>query len=203
MLAAHVVPVVTGPFVVAAQGSMAQPTIGDISPAPGTTGVPIDTSIAATPHLPNSGLDSKTVNSANVYLYRTSDHSIIPSAVNTSGGGDSIVLQPRQLLAVNTQYTFVAASGVKDTSGASLVAFHMTFTTGTTGGTVHNGIAFKQVALAATAGLPFTDIKFGPDGKLYASTEDGRILKYTVASDGTLGVLRPSPRCERPTAAHD
>ena len=41
--------------------------------------------------------------------------------------------------------------------------------------------------MPTTAGTEFTDMKFGPDGKLYASTEDGRIFRYPVNTDGTLG----------------
>src|SRR5689334_16128393 len=58
--------------------------------------------------LPNRGrvVDANTLNDHSVRLYRTGDHRNVAAVVNTSGGGDSIVLKPIEPLELNTDYTF-------------------------------------------------------------------------------------------------
>src|SRR5205807_421198 len=107
--------------------------------------------------------------------------------VNTSGGGDSIILTPTTTLAANTQYTFVVTSGVQDTTGSSMVPYSMSFTTGAAVAQVNPSIQFTTTTLASATGAGFTDVKIGPDGKLYASTLDGRIFRWAINADGTLG----------------
>ena len=97
-----------------------------------------------------------------------------------SGGSDSTTptQPPPQVGAVR--------GSVKDTSGAAFLPYTMTFTTGTGGGTTDPDIAFEQVPLTnATAGS-YTCVQVGPDGKLYASTIDGLIQRFTINPDGTL-----------------
>ena len=62
-------------------------------------------------------------------LFRTGDGTPVEAAVNTSGGGDSIVLKPLHPLDLNTQYTFEVLPAVKDTGGASFQHFTASFTT--------------------------------------------------------------------------
>jgi len=96
--------------------------------------------------------------------------------VNTSGGGDSIILTPTATLAPNTQYTFVVTAAVADTTGSSIVPYQMSFTTGAAVAQVDPAVNFRQDEFSPPpTGANFTDVKIGPDGKLYASTEDGRI----------------------------
>ena len=45
--------------------------------------------------------------------------------------------------------------------------------------------SFEKVAGVAT-GQNFTSVTVGPDGKLYAATLEGLIIRYTIAADGTL-----------------
>ena len=165
----------------------AHPTIISASPANGTTDISLDTSITADLNLPNAGLDPATLNSNTVQLYRSSDHALVPAVVNTSGGGDSIVLQPTSNLAPNTSYTFSVTSGVQDTTGASIVPYQLSFMTGATTSQANPLIQFQQVGLASATGAPFTDVQIGPDHKLYASSEDGLIYRYAINPDGTLG----------------
>ncbi|HWE03866.1 MAG TPA: Ig-like domain-containing protein [Tepidisphaeraceae bacterium] len=162
------------------------PSVSHTDPAPGATNVNRDDFISADLLLPNDALSAATVTSANVMLFNTLTHAMIPATVNTSGGGDTIVLQPQALLAANTEYTFTIGAGVKDRSGASFTPYTMTFTTGTGGGNVDPSIAFDKVALPTTTGNVFTCLKIGPDGMLYASEQDGRIFRYTIEPDGTL-----------------
>ena len=164
----------------------ARPTITVTNPANGATAVPLDTSISADLSLPNAGLDPNSLNSATVQLYRTSDHTAVPAVVNTSGGGDSIILQPNANLDPNTQYTFNVTSGVVDTTGAALVPFQMSFTTGTSTGQADPSIRFQKVSLPSASGATFTAVRIGPDHMLYASSEDGRIFRWGINGDGSL-----------------
>jgi fibronectin type 3 domain-containing protein len=166
------------------------PTIISTNPGVNASGVTLDTSITADLNLPNSGLNPATVNASNVQLYRTSDHSLVPGVVNTSGGGDSIVLQPAAILGANTQYTFSVSSAVQDTTGVSIVPYAVTFMTGATASIPDPAISFANVDLPTAEGAPFTCVKIGPDQDLYASTEDGRIFRWTINGDGTLGTPR-------------
>src|SRR5438874_681066 len=80
-----------------------------------------DAFVACDVELPNSGkvVDGATLKPSSVRLYRSADQQPVPAIVNTSGGGDDIVLRPMQPLALNTQYTFEITPDVKDTSGCS------------------------------------------------------------------------------------
>jgi glucose/arabinose dehydrogenase len=47
-------------------------------------------------------------------------------------------------------------------------------------------IRFEQTILPNTKGIQFTCVVVGPDGKLYAGADDGRIFRYPIRPDGTL-----------------
>jgi hypothetical protein len=147
-----------------------------------------DAFIAADVHLPNraKAVDAATLTSSTVHLYRTGDHQPIPAVVNTSGGGDTIVLKPAAPLELNTRYTFEVTPGVKDTGGASFVAYAATFLTASSVNFVSLPIAFEKVMQPLTDGSMYTCVEVGPDHRLYASTLDGRIIRYAINSDGAL-----------------
>ncbi|HWE04593.1 MAG TPA: Ig-like domain-containing protein [Tepidisphaeraceae bacterium] len=169
----------------------AAPTVNTVTPANGAKGIALNAPITATVNLPNGGLDPNTVIGANVSLYPINQGSTnsadVPAVVNTTGGGDAIILTPTINLQPNTQYTFAVTAGVKDIHGDAMTPYSESFTTGNTLPIVNQNIAFSKTVLPTTSGTPFTDMQFGPDGKLYASTEDGRIFRYPVNADGTLG----------------
>jgi fibronectin type 3 domain-containing protein len=165
-----------------------RPAVTGITPATAATGVPRDSGIAATVSLPNvgEGVDQNTLDATSVQLVRASDQATVPANLNTSGGGDIIVIQPTVLLDPNTKYVVRITDDVHDTSGAGFLPFTSTFTTGTAGGPSGGGPAsFEKVAGVAT-GQNFTSVTVGPDGKLYAATLEGLIIRYTIAADGTL-----------------
>ena len=168
----------------------ATPTVNTVTPAQGATGVALNAPITATVNLPNGGLDPNTVIGANVMLYPVNNPfngGDVPAIVNTTGGGDAIILTMTVNLQPSTQYVFSVSAGVADIHGDAMTPFSETFTTGNTQPPVNQQIAFSKTVLPTSSGVPFTDMKFGPDGKLYASTEDGRIFRYPVNADGTLG----------------
>jgi glucose/arabinose dehydrogenase len=164
-----------------------QPSVSTVDPANGQVNVLRNASVTANLSVPNGPLDKSTITTANVSLTNNSDGSTVPVVVNTTGAFDAIILTPNSALAANTSYTFTITSGVKDKTGVSMIPFSSTFTTGTQGGTPDTNLGFTQVALPTAQGNAFTCVRLGPDGLLYASTEDGRILRWTVNADGTLG----------------
>ncbi|HEX8521614.1 MAG TPA: choice-of-anchor D domain-containing protein [Tepidisphaeraceae bacterium] len=166
------------------------PTITRTRPANGSTGLARNSFVAADVNLTSSGIDPDTVNFATVKLYRTSDHAAVGGVLNTSGAGDALVFTPGGLLDANTSYTFEVTSGLKDMNGVSFVPFSSTFTTGTAGPETDPSIAFDKVNLANTSGYVYTAVQVGPDGKLYAATDQGLIRRWSTNGDGTLGSVQ-------------
>src|SRR4051812_5001560 len=164
------------------------PSVTRTRPADGATNVSRDTFISADVVLPNAAVDATTLSSATVKLYRTSDNQPVDATINTSGGGDTIVLTPKLVLQANTKYTFAVTAGVKDETGATFVPYTATFTTGTDGASVDSSIQFQQVPLDNTTGHQYTCVVVAPDKQsLWAGTSDGKIIKFAINADGTLG----------------
>jgi glucose/arabinose dehydrogenase len=144
--------------------------------------------VAADLHLPTrgKGVDATSISAETVKLYRASDHAPVAAVVNTSGAGDAIVLQPSAMLQPETAYTFEVTSGLKDTGGSSFAPYTATFTTAAGATTSDYPVAFEKVPLGHSGGVVIC-LTLGPDGQLYAGTFDGRILRYPINADGTLG----------------
>jgi hypothetical protein len=166
--------------------ALATPSVSATRPANGATDVALDVFVAADVNLPNTGhgIDSATISSSTVKLFRTSDGKAVQAVVNTSGGGDAIALQPVAYLEKNTQYTFQVTSGLKDTAGASFAPYTSKFTTGNTEPAT-SSIRFDKVSLTNATGHVFTAVTMGPDGKVYAADRDGYIIRFTLNPDGT------------------
>jgi glucose/arabinose dehydrogenase len=166
-----------------------EPFIGVTRPANGETGVLPNTGIAADVYLPHfgEGVDSRTMTTDHVQLFKVSNGKEIPvpGHVNTSGGGDSIVFQPTDMLDTGTTYKF-ACHGVRDGTEALFKPFEMKFTTATDAALKPYPAAFEHIPLKKTEGTIFTGLTVGPDHRLYAGTFDGRILRYDFLQDGML-----------------
>ncbi|MFJ9038510.1 Ig-like domain-containing protein [Streptomyces sp. NPDC102406] len=164
--------------------SAAHPQVRTVTPANTATGATPTGSVVADLRLVGPGVDTTTLNSGTVTLRESATGTAVPAHVITSGGGDVINLSPTTGLKANTRYRFTVTGGVRDLAGRTFTPWSSVFTTGagSGGGTV----AFDKVATSAT-GRSFASVLKGPDGKLYASTLDGYILRYAIASDGTLG----------------
>jgi hypothetical protein len=164
------------------------PSVTGSVPADGATGVFLDTMVTTTLHLPNpgAGVDAESLSTESVRLFRTSDETPVPGGVATSGGRDSIVYQPFDDLEPTTTYTFEVTSSVRDESGAAFAPYRITFTTGTSREAVPIGdVSFERVEVY-TNGSPVSTLVIGADGRLYASTLNGRIIRWDIADDGTL-----------------
>jgi hypothetical protein len=175
------------------EASAPRPSVTASRPADGATGVLRDESISTDLSLPNAGgIDNSTLTADTVRLVRASDGTAVPANRGTSGGGDVVNLDPSALLDANTQYRFEITDGLKDASGQPFLPYTATFTTGATTTDTGSGTStarFERVALpTATAPYEFySGLTMGPDGKLYAGMIDGRIRRFAVAADGTLG----------------
>jgi hypothetical protein len=170
------------------------PAIGNTRPQAGETGVLPNAFIACDVFLPHfgHGVDSSTMNTKNVKLFKIDGDKKIEvfGHVNTSGGGDSVVFQPMDMLDTDSTYEF-DIDGVRDTSDspqAEFKPFSMTFTTAKAAALSTYPVAFTKVPLTVTSnrGTVFTTVTIGPDNRLYAGTYDGRILRYDFQPDGTL-----------------
>jgi hypothetical protein len=166
--------------------SIAPPSVSSITPSSGTSNVLRDAQIIAEVFLPNSGIDELTLSATSVRLVRVSDSFSVPSVLNTSGGGDIIVLRPQVDLDANTLYRFEVTSALKDLNGQAFAPFQSTFTTGTSVGAVASVVQFEHVALPIADGSQYTCLTIGPDGKLYGLANTGQIFRWNIETDGTL-----------------
>ncbi|MEL7238254.1 MAG: Ig-like domain-containing protein, partial [Planctomycetota bacterium] len=162
------------------------PTVRDVRPGDADTDVDRDAFVAVDLTLPNAGINGATVNTSNLRLVRVSDGATIDASVNTTGGGDAIVLTPTNILDAETTYRFEIDASVEDNFGNAIEPFTSTFTTGFGLASTASGVAFDQIALPASDGHIYTGLEVGPDGKLYASDLFGDIFRWDIEPDGTL-----------------
>jgi fibronectin type 3 domain-containing protein len=165
-----------------------RPTVSNVSPANGAVGVSRDAAIFASIQSNTSGsrIDAASLDPTTVRLIDTATNQQIPAIATTSGAGDVIVLTPSVILGETTEYRLEITDGVTDTIGNTVVPFTSTFTTGTQGGTVDGSVRFDRSAPSVATQKNWTGLTFGPDGKLYATSLDGEIYRFDVATDGTL-----------------
>jgi hypothetical protein len=62
----------------------------------------------------------------------------------------------------------------------------MSFTTGTGVGGGDTSVSFQKVPLSAAPVKTYTSVLLGPDGKLYAGTVNGEIVRFAINADGTI-----------------
>jgi hypothetical protein len=163
----------------------AGPSVTSTSPANGAVGVPRDSFISANVYVPSGGINADTLGAHTVLLYRTSDGATVAASRNTSAGGDVLVLGPSSLLEADTDYTFEVTSGLKDLSGDAFAPLVVHFRTGTAISAADSSLKFQKVELPVPP-APYTAVTKGPDGRLYAATEGGEIIRFDIRADGTL-----------------
>src|SRR4051812_25620431 len=96
-----------------------KPTVFAVRPADREGGVEPDAFIAADVNLPNTGriIDRATL-IGGVQLLKGNAREKVPAMINTTGGGDAIILRPLAPLELNALYTFEVLPALKDTGGA-------------------------------------------------------------------------------------
>jgi PKD repeat protein len=172
-----------------------RPSVSTVVPANNATGVLRNTSVSITVNVPNGGIRSASITNQTVKLYATATGVQVDATLNTSGGGDTISLQPVSPLEPNTQYTFEVTNGVLDAQDQSFIPFTSSFTTGIGGGPGggnESRAAFEKIEDVATGSF-MSSLAIGPDNKLYVTTLLGDILRYPINSDGTLGAVETIP----------
>ena len=167
------------------------PSVRAIDPPNGYTFVGRDTAVKVDVNLPNigQGVDETTLTSDNVRLLRASDLMPIEATVNTTGGGDAIVLQPHGLLDPRVGYIFQLSDRVKDQGGHSFISFTSSFSTGdSTNLKIDPRYHYDVTDLPVWNGTPIDSLVFAPppDGRLYGTDLLGIVRRWTVAADGTL-----------------
>ncbi|MEM1013804.1 MAG: Ig-like domain-containing protein, partial [Planctomycetota bacterium] len=167
-----------------------QPVVLEARPNDGEELVDRGAFVAVDLFLPNASVAGATLD-GNVTLTRVSDGLVVPATLNTTGGGDSIVVTPDRALDADTEYRFDVTAGVTDLLGVAFQPFSSTFATGFTLGTDAGvaglaDVAFEQVDLPDTVGTAWAGVTVGPDNRLYGLAVTGEIFRYNIASDGTL-----------------
>ena len=165
-----------------------RPSVRPASPQDGEVMVNLASPVTADVNVVNSAIDAASLSAAAVQLTEHATGAQVAAQLNTSGGGDAVVLQPNAALKANTQYDFTITDALKDTSGLRFLPETRSFVTGSDTG-IGNGVAFEQVALGSVPANPYTAVEIGPDKKLYAATLTGKILRFNILPDGTLGTF--------------
>ena len=168
------------------------PSVRAIDPPDGYTFVGRDTSINVDVNLPNvgQGVSPGTLISDNIKLVRSSDGMLMDATVNTSGGGDAIVLQPKVVLDARTDYDFYLTAGVTDQAGVSFVPFQSHFSTGDfTNLRIDPRYRYTIDPTPLYNGVPVSSVAFGPDGRLYATDLGGVVRRWVLNPDGSLGPM--------------
>ena len=115
-----------------ASAAASRPAVTTTNPKNGATNVSVTSAITADVHIATAGagVNQNTLSPSTVKLIRLSNNVQVAANLNTSGGGDVIVVQPTAPLAPLTEYFFQVTSGVKDLAGAAFIPYAIRFTTG-------------------------------------------------------------------------
>ena len=150
-------------------------------PADGATSVPVNANVIVEVSKAHGGIDLDSAD-GNVMLIRTSDQTIVPATIERAGA-KRLNLRPQSPLEPGTNYTFLIGEGLRDDMGAKVVSYAIGFTTAAPLDPI---IRFEQVPMKASSGVGFTALIVGPDHKLYAGSDDGRIFRYPIGPGGVL-----------------
>ncbi|MEM6825105.1 MAG: Ig-like domain-containing protein [Pseudomonadota bacterium] len=133
----------------------------------------------------SDAIDASTVTTQTVRLIASGTGAPVAANVNTTGGFDSISLAPVEPLEPNTDYV-LEINGVRNHDGELFVPIVRSFTTGTNAGEgAPDSAAFERSVVASGEGVAM--LEFTPDqSKLYASTLDGKLLRWDLEPDGHL-----------------
>lgn len=166
------------------------PVIVETSPPDASTGIDPAGPIYFRISLPNGPIDPATVTDESVGLFRFDNRQRVKTKVRIDG--DKVVVEPQEPLEANRNYRLHLLPGLKDVKGNDLKESRNTLAFFTSA-KPPEGVAFEQVqqhaSFPANERDPayYTGLSIWKDGKLYASMIDGRIVRFTIGADGTLG----------------
>ncbi len=152
-------------------------------PADFAKNVPVTTDVSVSFRVSYGALDPKSLNSKSVNLIRTFDQKVIPSTMDLSEPL-TIHVKPNQPLDPRTNYQLHINPHLTDTRAVQMTPYIISFDTA---GPIDSAIVFEKVVQPTAQGAMFTVVVIGPDGKLWAGSDDGRIFRFPVAADGMLG----------------
>ena len=126
------------------------PRVSSVSPAPGATSVPVNSSVVATLSLPGGAqLDVTTLTDTAVTLTDSSGAAV---AGLRTPQGDTIVFDPTTDLAVDESYTFNVTADVKTSTNVALQPFSSSFSTGDSVAPPPGGLTADRTPVVFTAG---------------------------------------------------
>lgn len=166
------------------ESPVAEVKIFSVAPGDASAVAPLDQPVRAEIVAEGLQLDPATVSAATVALFRVRDRKVVEASVSIEEDGRAIVLKPAKPLEAQTNYQFVITNGIKDRNGQAVAPVQTAFST--VPSSPLNLPTFEKVALKETAGLGITCVTTGPDGRLWCTVDDGRILRFDIADDGTL-----------------
>lgn len=126
-LPGHPLPFFSSSFTTGLGAVTTAPTVVEVSPPNGTSGVPVNPQVVVVLSAPVS-----TMTASNNSITVTAGGTPVSGNVSLSNDQTTLTFTPTNLLAVSTTYT-VTASGLADLAGNIVVPFNSTFTTGTSG----------------------------------------------------------------------
>lgn len=170
-----------------------RPRVVSSRPMPGETGIAPNLPLVVGVRLPKEGqrLDAGTLSAESVRLTRVENGESVPMDLELKPTTDPalwlIVASPRQPLLPNQRYELLLGERLTDTNGFRVFPHRARFVTADGQNRPTFPWSFKKVELPeAIDEQPFVALTIGPDGKLYASTFDGRIIRFAIHDDGTL-----------------
>jgi glucose/arabinose dehydrogenase len=170
-----------------------RPRVVSSRPMPGETGIAPNLALVVSVRLPKEGqkLDPGTLSAESVRLTRVENSESVPMDLELKPTHDPalqlVVATPRQPLLPNQRYELLLSERVTDTNGYRVFPHRARFVTADGQNRPTFPWSFEKVALPeAIDEQPFICVALCPDGKLYASTFDGRIVRFEIRDDGTL-----------------
>jgi hypothetical protein len=114
-------------FTTAAAPDVTSPTVTNVSPVNGATGVAVAADVVVTFSEP---MNAATITASTVTLTPTSGGSPVAAVVSYSAGPRTATLNPSSNLAFSTGYTVNVTNGAADVAGNAVTPFSSSFTTG-------------------------------------------------------------------------
>lgn len=170
-----------------------RPRVVSSRPMPGETGIAPNLALIVGVRLPREGqrLDAGTINTDSIRLTRVETGEPVLMDLELKPAPDPavqlVIATPRQPLTPNQRYELSVTDRVTDANGFRIFPHRARFVTADGVNRPTFPWSFEKVSLPETQDeQPITSVTLGPDGRLYAGTFDGRIVRYDIRPDGTL-----------------